>query len=150
MTRKSVQEYLAAQRERYARGSRVERTRLLDEIAAVTRYHPPQGGAPARCSVEYGVRENHERARPLPGHRREGAVDLLGNPRLESLKPHPQSPSCNLRLSQLGCRLRLVCPTCMVNGRPPWAGPLYHVVGRPGDTVEYTHESHHRPVAGAG
>lgn len=39
MTRKSVQEYLAAQRERYARGSRVERTRLLDEIAAVTRYH---------------------------------------------------------------------------------------------------------------
>jgi len=36
VTRKSVQEYLAAQRERYARGSRVERTRLLDEIAAVT------------------------------------------------------------------------------------------------------------------
>src|SRR5713101_6454378 len=39
VTRKSVEEYMAAQRERYVRGSRVERTRLLDEIAAVTRYH---------------------------------------------------------------------------------------------------------------
>jgi len=48
VTRKSVQEYLAAQQERYARGSRVERTRLLDEIAAVTRYHrkaEPRSGA---------------------------------------------------------------------------------------------------------
>ena len=39
MTRKSVQEYLATQRERYAQGSRAERSRLLDEIVAVTRYH---------------------------------------------------------------------------------------------------------------
>jgi hypothetical protein len=39
VTRKSVREYLAAQRTRYALGSRAERTRLLDEITAVSRYH---------------------------------------------------------------------------------------------------------------
>ena len=39
MTRKSVREYLAAQQARYTLGSREERTRLLDEIAAVTGYH---------------------------------------------------------------------------------------------------------------
>jgi len=39
VTRKSGREYLAAQRARYALGSRAERTRLLDEITAVTRYH---------------------------------------------------------------------------------------------------------------
>lgn len=39
MTRKSVREYLAAQQARYPLGSRAERTRLLDEIAAVTGYH---------------------------------------------------------------------------------------------------------------
>jgi hypothetical protein len=39
VTPKSVREYLAAQRTRYALGSRAERTRLLDEITAVSRYH---------------------------------------------------------------------------------------------------------------
>ena len=39
MTRKSVREYLAAQQARYTLGARAERTRLLDEIAAVTGYH---------------------------------------------------------------------------------------------------------------
>src|SRR5712691_11358073 len=52
---------------------------------------------------ENGVRENHQPARLLPGHRRESAVDLLGNPRLQSLKPQRQGPSGNLRLSQLRC-----------------------------------------------
>src|SRR5712691_3014086 len=52
---------------------------------------------------EDGVRENQERARPLPGHRREGDIDLPGIPRLQSLKPHPQGPSRAHRLAQLGC-----------------------------------------------
>jgi hypothetical protein len=39
VTRKSVREYLAAQRARYALSSRGARTRLLNEIAAVTGYH---------------------------------------------------------------------------------------------------------------
>jgi hypothetical protein len=39
VTRKSVREYLAAQQARYTLGSRAERTRLLDEITAVTGYH---------------------------------------------------------------------------------------------------------------
>ena len=39
MTRASVREYLAAQRERYHRLPRAERSRLLDEIVAVTGYH---------------------------------------------------------------------------------------------------------------
>src|SRR5262249_36237348 len=69
-----------------------------------------RGQAPLRrelCDLsslirKYGVRENHERTRPLPGHRGEGTVDLLGIPRLQSLKPHPQGPCGSLRLSQLG------------------------------------------------
>src|SRR6266436_1387911 len=56
---------------------------------------------------EYGVRENQERARALPGHRREGTVDLLGVPRLQGLKPHPQDPSGSLRLSQEECAPRI-------------------------------------------
>src|SRR5882724_2020727 len=52
---------------------------------------------------EYGVRENQERARAFPGHRREGTVDLLGIPRLQGLKSHPQGPSCSLRIAQPGC-----------------------------------------------
>jgi hypothetical protein len=65
-----------------------------------------------RCDLsslirEYGVSENHERACPLPGHRREGTFDLLGTPRLERLKPHPQGPSSSLCLSQLGCARRI-------------------------------------------
>ena len=39
MTRRSVREYLAAQRERYGRATRAERHALLDEIVAVTGYH---------------------------------------------------------------------------------------------------------------
>ena len=39
MTRRSVQEYLAAQRERYVRAARASRSRLLDEMVAVTGYH---------------------------------------------------------------------------------------------------------------
>ncbi len=39
MTRRSVQEYLAAQRERYGRAPRAVRTRLLDEMVTVTGYH---------------------------------------------------------------------------------------------------------------
>jgi hypothetical protein len=39
VTRRSVQEYLAAQGERYARATREDRTRLLDEMVAVTGYH---------------------------------------------------------------------------------------------------------------
>ena len=39
MTRRSVIEYVAAQRERYARASRPEKGRLLDEMVAVTGYH---------------------------------------------------------------------------------------------------------------
>src|SRR6266446_5003584 len=58
-------------------------------------------------SCEERVRENQERARPLPGHRREGTVDLLGVPRLQGLKPHPQDPSGSLRLSQEECAPRI-------------------------------------------
>ena len=39
MRRRSVQEYLAAQLERYARATREDRTQLLDEMVAVTSYH---------------------------------------------------------------------------------------------------------------
>ena len=44
------------------------------------------------CDLSYliredRVRENQQCARPLPGHRRERALDLLGNRRLQSLKP---------------------------------------------------------------
>jgi hypothetical protein len=39
VTRRSVQEYLAAQRERYVRAARASRSRLLDEMVAVTGYH---------------------------------------------------------------------------------------------------------------
>src|SRR5712691_1796632 len=51
---------------------------------------------------EDAIRENEERACPLLSHRREGAVNLLGTPRLQSLKPHPQGPSCRIHLSQEG------------------------------------------------
>jgi hypothetical protein len=39
VTRRSVQEYLAAQRERYRQAPRAGRTRLLDEMVTVTGYH---------------------------------------------------------------------------------------------------------------
>lgn len=39
MTRTSIRESLAAQRARYRLASRSERSRLLDEVVAVTRYH---------------------------------------------------------------------------------------------------------------
>jgi hypothetical protein len=39
VTRRSIREYLAAQRERYQRASRETRRTLLDEIVAVTGYH---------------------------------------------------------------------------------------------------------------
>jgi hypothetical protein len=39
VTRTSVREYLAKQRERYQQLSRAERSRLLTEIVAVTGYH---------------------------------------------------------------------------------------------------------------
>jgi hypothetical protein len=29
----------------------------------------------------------------------------------------------------------LVCPTVMVSGRPPWAGPLHHDVGQRQDVI---------------
>jgi hypothetical protein len=51
---------------------------------------------------EDGVRKDQERARPLSGHRREGAVDVPGTPGREDLKPQPQDPSRSLRLSQVG------------------------------------------------
>lgn len=39
MTRTSIREYLAAQRIRYRLASRAQRSRLLDEVVAITRYH---------------------------------------------------------------------------------------------------------------
>src|SRR5262249_28660780 len=67
VTRRSVVEYVAAQRERYAPASRPEKGRLLDEMVAVTGYHrkavlrllggrrraPPSGRRPGHPR-EYG------------------------------------------------------------------------------------------------
>ena len=39
MTRESIREYAAAQRERYRRGRRTDKGRILDEVVAVTGYH---------------------------------------------------------------------------------------------------------------
>jgi hypothetical protein len=39
VTRTSVHEYAAAQRERYARSPRKVKRRILDEVVAVTGYH---------------------------------------------------------------------------------------------------------------
>lgn len=39
MTRTSLREYLAAQRIRYRLASRAQRSHLLDEVVAITRYH---------------------------------------------------------------------------------------------------------------
>jgi hypothetical protein len=39
VTRRSIREYLAAQRARYVRAGREVRTALLDEMVAVTGYH---------------------------------------------------------------------------------------------------------------
>jgi hypothetical protein len=69
VTRKSVREYLAAQRTRYALGSRAERTRLLDEITAVSRYH--------RKAIIRHLRGDGRRApgrRPVGRPRRYGAA----------------------------------------------------------------------------
>jgi hypothetical protein len=67
VTRRSVQEYLAAQRERYLRAAREPRTRLLDEMVAVTGYHRkavirqlrqtrprPRSGRPVGRPRQYG------------------------------------------------------------------------------------------------
>ena len=62
----------------------------------------------AQIHAEDGVIEDHERARLFPGHRREGAVELVRASRLQALKPYPQGPSCSLRLSQLGYAPRIV------------------------------------------
>ena len=39
MTRTSIREYLVAQRIRYRLASRSQRSRPLDEVVAITRYH---------------------------------------------------------------------------------------------------------------
>ncbi len=67
MTRTSIREYLAAQGARYRLASRTQRTRLLDEIVAVTQYHrkaairrlrefprPRASGAPVGRPRRYG------------------------------------------------------------------------------------------------
>ena len=67
VTRRSIQEYLAAQRERYQRASRDTRRQLLDEMGAVTGYHRkalirqlrptrprPLGGRPVGRPRPYG------------------------------------------------------------------------------------------------
>src|SRR5205807_10393678 len=50
---------------------------------------------------ERSVYENDEPARPLVGHRREGAVDLTGASRPQELKPHAQGPGRILPLARL-------------------------------------------------
>src|SRR5262245_50950336 len=62
----------------------------------------------AQIQAEDGVIEDHERVRSFPGHRSEGAVELLRAPRLQDLKPYPQVPGRHLRLSQLGYAPRIV------------------------------------------
>ena len=67
VTRRSIREYLAAQRERYQRASRDTRRQLLDEMGAVTGYHRkalirhlrhprprPLGGRPVGRPRQYG------------------------------------------------------------------------------------------------
>ena len=69
MTRASLREYAAVQRERYQQASRIEKHRLLDEMVAVTGMHrkaairllrrpprlapgPPRAGRPRRYGAE--------------------------------------------------------------------------------------------------
>ena len=66
MNQKSVQEYVGRQQERYVKANRKEKSRILDEVVAVTGYHrksvirrlsgrrrPSRGGQVGR-PVEYG------------------------------------------------------------------------------------------------
>ena len=45
-----------------------------------------------RWKVEQGIGEDEERARALPGHGREGAVELVGIPHLEDAGPARRAP----------------------------------------------------------
>ena len=80
MTRASLREYAAVQRERYRRAPRAEKHRLLNEVVAVSGL-PPQGGhSPAAAPV-------------APAHE----SPPLGPPRAGTAPPWPPRPSCSRR-----------------------------------------------------
>ena len=62
MTRASLREYAAKQRERYQGATRAEKHRLLDEVVAVTGLH-------RKAAIRRLRRPPRPRARPGPGGR---------------------------------------------------------------------------------
>ena len=104
VTRASIREYLAAQRPRYHTLRRMERRRLLDEIAAVTGYH--------RKAIIRALREMPRRpvsARPVGRPRRYG-VDVAAAARVRweaagqigAKRLHPFIPELLARLLACG------------------------------------------------
>ncbi|MGH7348503.1 MAG: transposase, partial [Candidatus Rokuibacteriota bacterium] len=63
MTRTSIHEYAAAQRERYARASRTEKQHILDHVTAVIAYH-------RKAAIRLLRRAPHGQAAPRSGRPR--------------------------------------------------------------------------------
>ena len=78
MTRASLREYAAKQRERYQGATRAEKHRLLDEVVAVTGIHRKAAirllRRPPRPRATAGARRPSARLRPGGGRRRRGPV----------------------------------------------------------------------------
>lgn len=104
MTRASLREYAAVQRERYHTASRVEKHRLLDEIVAVTGIH-------RKAAIRLLRRAPRSRARPGPGGRPcaygpevAAAAEILwqASGRIGAHRLHPFVPDLLERVTRCG------------------------------------------------
>ena len=80
MTRASLREYAAKQRERYQEASRVEKHRLLDEVVAVTGLH-------RKAAIRLLRRVPRPRVTPGPGGGASSAKSVPGSRTAISLAP---------------------------------------------------------------